>query len=228
MRRNQAVSGVLGWHQSWQTGGMLSELGVSETRLVLRIGSGFFKVDLFPLWGMLSCFSPVWLLVTLWTVACQASLSMRFFRQEYWSGLLCFPSRGILPTQGSNLSLSRLLHWQAGSFPLAPPGRININLPGSVILFSFINPCQRDILSFATTRTWKFWFRRQLGLWGGGGRETEFLSHCQSVPDPHVRVCRSPGVPTILPVSGWHDWDQMGRWEVAVQKFLPSQGPRCC
>ena len=30
-------------------------------------------------------------LVTPWTVACQASLSMGFFRQEYWSGLP-FPS----------------------------------------------------------------------------------------------------------------------------------------
>ena len=35
-------------------------------------------------------------LVTPWTVAHQASLSMRFFRQEYWSGLP-FPSPGELP-----------------------------------------------------------------------------------------------------------------------------------
>ena len=31
------------------------------------------------------------LFATLWTVACQASLSMGFFRQEYWSGLDCSP-----------------------------------------------------------------------------------------------------------------------------------------
>ena len=30
--------------------------------------------------------------------------------------------QGIFPTQGSNPRLLRLLHWQAGSFPLAPPG----------------------------------------------------------------------------------------------------------
>ena len=36
---------------------------------------------------MLSCFSHVQLYLTLWTVACQAPLSMRFSRQEYWSGL---------------------------------------------------------------------------------------------------------------------------------------------
>ena len=35
-------------------------------------------------------------LVTLWTIACQALLSMGFSRQEYWSGLP-FPSPGDLP-----------------------------------------------------------------------------------------------------------------------------------
>ena len=30
--------------------------------------------------------------------------------------------QGIFPTQGSNLRLLRLLHWQVGSLPLAPPG----------------------------------------------------------------------------------------------------------
>ena len=48
---------------------------------------------------MLSLFSHVKLFVTLWTVACQASLSMGFFGQEYWGGLP-FPSPGVLPDQG--------------------------------------------------------------------------------------------------------------------------------
>ena len=34
-----------------------------------------------------------------WTVVYQASLSMGFFRQEYWSGLP-FPSPGDLPDPG--------------------------------------------------------------------------------------------------------------------------------
>ena len=38
---------------------------------------------------MLSCFSHVWLFATLWTVACQDTLSMGFSRQEYWSRLPC-------------------------------------------------------------------------------------------------------------------------------------------
>ena len=38
-------------------------------------------------------------LAVLWTVACQAPLSMGFSRQEYWSGLP-FPSPGHLPDPG--------------------------------------------------------------------------------------------------------------------------------
>jgi len=38
-------------------------------------------------------------LVTPWTVACQAPLSMGFSRQEYWSGLP-FPFPGDLPDPG--------------------------------------------------------------------------------------------------------------------------------
>ena len=61
-------------------------------------------------------------LCTLWTVVHQAPLSMGFSRQEYWNGLP-FPPPEIFPIQGSNLSLLCLLHWQAGSLPLAPPGK---------------------------------------------------------------------------------------------------------
>ena len=47
----------------------------------------------------ISHFSRVWLFATSWTVACQAPLSMGFFRQEYWSGLPC-PPPGDLPNLG--------------------------------------------------------------------------------------------------------------------------------
>ena len=48
---------------------------------------------------VLSCFSCVQLFVTLWTVAHQAPLSMKFSKQEYLSGLPCPPS-GDLPDLG--------------------------------------------------------------------------------------------------------------------------------
>ena len=48
---------------------------------------------------VLSYLIRVRLFATLWTVADQASLSMRFSRQEYWSGLPC-PPPGDLPDPG--------------------------------------------------------------------------------------------------------------------------------
>jgi len=48
---------------------------------------------------VLSRLSPVQFFATLWTVAHQALLSTGFFRQEYWSGLLC-PPPGDLPDLG--------------------------------------------------------------------------------------------------------------------------------
>ena len=55
---------------------------------------------------VLSCFSRVQCFETLWTVAHQAPLSMRFPRHEYWSGLL-FPSLGDLVDPGiEHLSLA--------------------------------------------------------------------------------------------------------------------------
>ena len=61
--------------------------------------------------------SSVRLFVTLWTVACQAPLSMGFSRQEYWNGLSMSSSRGWNPR------LLCLPHWQVGSLPRTPPGK---------------------------------------------------------------------------------------------------------
>ena len=71
---------------------------------------------------VLSHFSCIRLYVTPWTVACQAPLSMGFSRQEYWNGLPC-SLPGDLPNPGIGPSLLCLLHWQAGSLPLVPPGK---------------------------------------------------------------------------------------------------------
>ena len=63
--------------------------------------------------------SHVRLLVTPWTVAYQASQSMKFFRQEYWS-VLPFPSTGDLPNLGIEPRSSTL---QADTLPSEPPGK---------------------------------------------------------------------------------------------------------
>ena len=62
--------------------------------------------------------SRVRLFVTLWTVAYQASPSMGFSRQEYWSGLP-FSSPGDLPDPGIEPRSPSL---QADALPSEPPG----------------------------------------------------------------------------------------------------------
>ena len=47
---------------------------------------------------------------------------------------------GIFPTQGSNLCLLCLLHWQAGSLPLAPPGKPSAGKGAPRIQLS-LSPC---------------------------------------------------------------------------------------
>ena len=66
---------------------------------------------------MLSHFSCVQLFMTLWTIACEAPLSMGFSRQEYWIGLPCPPpghllDPGIKPMSPALQADSLLLsHW---------------------------------------------------------------------------------------------------------------------
>ena len=66
--------------------------------------------------------------VTLWTVSCQAPLSLQFPRQEYWSGLLFpsgdLPNPGIEPASPELQADSLLLSHQGCLFPvscLQPP-----------------------------------------------------------------------------------------------------------
>ena len=63
--------------------------------------------------------SHVQLVVTLWTIAYQAALSMGFSRQGYWSGLP-FPSPGDLPNPGIESRSPTTL--QADALPSEPPG----------------------------------------------------------------------------------------------------------
>ena len=59
---------------------------------------------------------------TLWTIADQAPLSRGFSKQNTGVGC-CAHLQGIFPTQGSNLHLLLLLHWQAESLTLMPTGK---------------------------------------------------------------------------------------------------------
>ena len=70
-------------------------------------------------------FSPVQLFVTLWTVTCQAPLSMGFSRQEYWNGLP-FPPLEDFPDPGIEPASPSIPGWQVGSFTTKAPGKPQI------------------------------------------------------------------------------------------------------
>ena len=73
---------------------------------------------------MLSRFSRVWLFVNLWTVACQAPLSIVIFQARILVWLPC-PPLGDLPDPGIEpVSLLCLLHRQTGPLPLVPPEKL--------------------------------------------------------------------------------------------------------
>ena len=68
-----------------------------------------------------SCFIPVLLSVTLWTVAPQAPLSMGFSRQEYWRGFP-YPPPGDLPDSGIELVSPLAPAFQVDSLLLSHQG----------------------------------------------------------------------------------------------------------
>ena len=77
----------------------------------------------------LSCFSCILLFVILWTVACQAPLSMGSSKRECW--LPC-PPPGYVPN--SRIKFASLLHRQLGSLPLASPIHTSVKIHWAVHL----------------------------------------------------------------------------------------------
>ena len=71
---------------------------------------------------MLSHFSHVQLFANLWTVACQAPLSIGFPRQEYWNGLL-FPPLRDLPKPGIEPASPAMATLAGGFFTIEPLGK---------------------------------------------------------------------------------------------------------
>ena len=85
---------------------------------------------------MLSHFSHVLFLSTLWPVAHQSSLSMRFSRQEYWSGLPCPPAED-LPNLVTKLPASSAS--QADSLPLSHQESIALRIALYICTYICIN-----------------------------------------------------------------------------------------
>ena len=141
---------------------------------------------------ILSCFCLVRLFVTLWIVAGQASLSMRFSRQEYRSGLPCpppgdLPNSGIKPTSPVSSAL------QADSLLSEPPGR-PLDLVRDLTVTSFLLP----LSSWAPLSRWASFPVRS--------NQADLPLHCLFSPTSFPVPCRSsidavPFPSSPLPVS---------------------------
>ena len=80
---------------------------------------------------------------TPWTIAHQALLSVHGIFQAGILDWVATSYSRVFPTQGSNLHLLGLLHWQASSLPLVPPGK-------SVCLYAYhLNTCVRMIIALS-------------------------------------------------------------------------------
>ena len=92
----------------------------AHSNLELFVYSGEYLNTLFSLCVCVQLFSHVQLFATPWTVACQASLSMEFYRQETAVGCH-FLLQSIFPTQESKLYLVSCI---AGRFfATVPPAK---------------------------------------------------------------------------------------------------------
>ena len=122
---------------------------------------------------------------TPWTVAPQAPLSMGFFRQEHWRGLL-FPSPGDLPSPETEHESLHLLHWQSNSLPLNQLG-IPFPCPASV-LFSVTSPVlwRREWQPTSVFLPREFYGQRSLvGYSPWGHKELDTTEHSRFSPPVH-------------------------------------------
>ena len=92
---------------------------------------------------LLSHFSRVQLFATLWTVACQAPLSMGFSRQECWSGLPCSPPEDQRTTSLMSPALAGVFFTTGATWEAQDTDGVSlfpiIEYPGSLSLVIFYN-----------------------------------------------------------------------------------------
>ena len=139
-----------------------------------------------------------------WTIAHQDPPSIGFSRQEYWSSCHTL-IQGTFPTQGSNLHLLCLLHWRAGSLPLAPylctcvykhvPMAAHMQTVGSYTCYTTPALCETMSTS-ASEHTSIFWSLLH-SIHGRCGP--------QSLTSPTMHMCIFPflAVTTFWPWSPW-------------------------
>ena len=123
--------------------------------------------------------SHVWLVVTTWTVAHQAPLSMEFSGQDYWSGLP-FPSPGILDPVTEPTSLlspalasrffANCATWEALNTPCAHPNLFWLPLPGAACSWPHPHPHLLQVWTFSHDVDMR-WSCLDMAHWSSGQPE---------------------------------------------------------
>ena len=155
-------------------------------------------------YGAMCChFSNIWLFATLWAVAYQTPLSMRFSKQEYWSGLPCPPPEDLLNSEIEPRSPA--LH--VDSLPPEPPGKLRreqncqLRAVGRCIVSRFLSEISAWLLWYCSfsfnslslvmqtvtfemcTPPWQavFFFIVQESTKEGWIKQQTFISHCSGI-----------------------------------------------
>ena len=123
--RFSSVTHYISWAPPGLPGSWQGRPGAGHTLLLCWFRG---SAPLARYWGVvLSQFIRVQFFASLWTEAPQALRPRDSPGKNTGVGCHALLQR-IFPTQGSNPHLLRLLHWQAGSLPLMPPGKCYLGI----------------------------------------------------------------------------------------------------
>ena len=132
-------------------------------------------------------------------VACQAPLPMGFSRQEYWSGLSC-PPPGDVPHPGIETVSLMSPTLQAGSLPLAPPGKRTCKL----LIFSSVQSLS-PVQLFQPQGLQHTWHHQLLKL-----AQTQVHQVSDAIQPSHSLPSPSPPVFNLSQHKGLFFWFNLG------------------
>ena len=154
-----------------------------------------------PDWNACVCaqsLSPIWFSAAPWTVALQAPLSMRFSRQEYWSGLP-FPSPGNLPDPGIEPTSLASLACAGRLFTAESPGKLPIGN---------ITSQTQSTFTYYPFLSWR-WKRRQRPAYAGLHEQHVEQTLPVARPDSWAFTISGQNPPALLTLSqGFPGWPE--------------------
>ena len=168
--------------------------------------------------------SHVWFFVTPWTVARNTPLSIKFSRQEYWSGLP-FPTQGIFPIQGLNPHLLCLLPWQVDSLPLHHLGTTDMCMCVYIYVYEYIfTYCYAFQMLICFIFTLSLWFKCTLNMRKGSGKtltcpNPQGYSMAKLRSELSWSPCSSP-LHHLVSLSDWPTVTELAK-HLESEPFLP-------